>query len=300
MWLEETTSPSTSSSGDDPRLEAPVGLQPRGVALRAVAEAEVLPHGHVRRAEPLDEHAVDELVARSARRTRRRTGRRRAPATPSPATSSALRSSVVSSSGARGGRDRPTAGAGRTSGRVSAPRMTSRWPRWTPSKVPTATRRGRGSASGRRVTFTRGSLRWASAARRRAVRRSRPGRPRRRAAPRPSPAVGRLARDGLPVARAPARLGVERRPAAGSSARARAAGRAPDRRRRRRTGRPACAAAPRSRRRRGRRSGCGRTSPTSSRSRRPARSPSRQRCSKRYTVTSRSGISTASPRRARS
>ena len=33
--------------------------------------------------------------------------------------------------------------------------MTSRWPRWTPSNVPTATRRGRGCASGRWVTFMR-------------------------------------------------------------------------------------------------------------------------------------------------
>ena len=31
--------------------------------------------------------------------------------------------------------------------------MTSRWPRWTPSNSPTATRRGRGSASGSDVTF---------------------------------------------------------------------------------------------------------------------------------------------------
>src|SRR5436305_9506971 len=36
------------------------------------------------------------------------------------------------------------------------PRITSRWPRWTPSKVPIATRRVRspGSTSGSGVTFT--------------------------------------------------------------------------------------------------------------------------------------------------
>ncbi len=45
-------------------------------------------------------------------------------------------------------------GCGSKVSTVSAPLMTSRWPRWTPSNVPTATRRGRGSASVSRVTIT--------------------------------------------------------------------------------------------------------------------------------------------------
>ena len=51
---------------DDPRLEAPVGAQQLGVALRLVAEAEVLADRDVRRAERADEHVVDELL-RAAR-----------------------------------------------------------------------------------------------------------------------------------------------------------------------------------------------------------------------------------------
>ena len=55
---------------DDARLEAPVRAQQLRVALRAVAEAEVLADADERRAEPLDEHLVDELL-RALRRERR-------------------------------------------------------------------------------------------------------------------------------------------------------------------------------------------------------------------------------------
>ena len=63
--------------------------------------------------------------------------------------SSALRSSVVSRRGAPPGAT-IAAGCGSKVTTVSAPRMTSRWPRWTPSKVPTAIRRGRGCDLGER------------------------------------------------------------------------------------------------------------------------------------------------------
>ncbi len=62
MWLEETTSPSTSSIGATRTCEAPVGQQQRGVARRPVAEAEVLPHADVRRPQRADQHLVDERL----------------------------------------------------------------------------------------------------------------------------------------------------------------------------------------------------------------------------------------------
>ena len=143
MWLDETTSPSTSSSSTIARLEALVGAQQVGVALRLVAEAEVLADRHVRRAERADEHVVDELL-RAARGElaverdhdellRRRASRRAA----------ALRRRSVSRRGAAPGCT-TAVGCGSNVSTVSAPAMTSRWPRCTPSKVPTATRRGRG------------------------------------------------------------------------------------------------------------------------------------------------------------
>ena len=60
--------------------------------------------------------------------------------TPSEAISSALRSGVVSSFGRVLRARRPRPDAGRTSSTLSEPAITSRWPRCTPSKVPTATR----------------------------------------------------------------------------------------------------------------------------------------------------------------
>src|SRR3954468_24980487 len=65
IWLHQTTPPPTPSrrthpapapdQAPPPGLKAPVGGEPAGIALGAVAEAEVLPHAHVRRAEPLGE-----------------------------------------------------------------------------------------------------------------------------------------------------------------------------------------------------------------------------------------------------
>ena len=150
MWLDETTSPSISSSSHDARLEAVVGAQQVGVALRLVAEAEVLADRDVRRAERADEHLVDELLRRARGERARRTGSRRAPARRATRSSCALRAGSVSSRGAAPGR-MTVVGCGSNVSTVSAPRMTSRWPRCTPSNVPTATRRGRGWTSGRRV-----------------------------------------------------------------------------------------------------------------------------------------------------
>src|SRR3954470_22639388 len=70
MWLQGGAPPSTSRRGHDAGLEPPVGGEAVGVALGAVAEAEVLAHRHVRRPQPLHEHDVDELV-RAQRRERR-------------------------------------------------------------------------------------------------------------------------------------------------------------------------------------------------------------------------------------
>ena len=66
---------------------------------------------------------------------------------------------AVSSTGDTEGEITET-GCGSNVSTVSEPRITSRWPRWTPSKVPTATLRSSPrSTSGRRVTFTASQLR---------------------------------------------------------------------------------------------------------------------------------------------
>ena len=174
--------------------------------------------------------------------------------------------------------------------------MTSRWPRCTPSKVPTATRRGRGSASGRGTTLalTPGSLRRASG-RRPAGRRWPRGRRRRPAGPRRRPPSGAVARARPGRARR-ARRRRRRARTAGRKASASRAGsdHARGRRRRRRRGRCACAAAPRSSR--PARSTRLRTYvPDEHSTSSSTRSPSRASSSKRCTMTSRSGTSTSSP-----
>ena len=108
------------------------------VALRAVAEAEVLADRDARRLQRLDEHVVDEVLG-AALRERSSNGITTSSSTPSSATSSALRSSVVSSFGAASGRT-TASGCGSNVRTVSLPSITARWPRWTPSNSPTATR----------------------------------------------------------------------------------------------------------------------------------------------------------------
>ena len=129
-----------------PRLEAAVGGQHLRVAGGAVAEAEVLPHRHVGRPQPLDQHVVDELRRALGGELRRRTRSPPAPAPRARSISSALRSRLVSSLGVAWGRI-TASGWGSKVSTVSLPAITSRWPRWTPSNSPTATRRGRGATS---------------------------------------------------------------------------------------------------------------------------------------------------------
>ena len=112
MWLEETTSPSTSSSGATRVSKRPSAARSAASPSRPVAEAEVLPHAHVRRRQALDEHDVDELLG-GQRGEPWSNGTTTSSSTPSAATSSALRSSVVSSAAAPPGA-RTDAGAGRT------------------------------------------------------------------------------------------------------------------------------------------------------------------------------------------
>ena len=71
--------------------------------------------------------------------------------TPSPSITSRLTSKGMISFGSASGW-RTSSGCGSKVRTVSAPSITARWPRWTPSKVPIATWRGRGSASGSGVT----------------------------------------------------------------------------------------------------------------------------------------------------
>src|SRR5262245_8836543 len=72
--------------------------------------------------------------------------------TPSPSITSRFTSSELISFGATSGR-RASSGCGSKVSTVSAPSITARWPRWTPSKVPIATSRARGLASSSRVTL---------------------------------------------------------------------------------------------------------------------------------------------------
>ena len=106
MWLEETISPSTSSSGCTVGREALVGrAAARGSPCALWPKRKFSPTETRVGAERADEHVVDELLGRALARTRRRTGSRSAPARPATAISSALRSGVVSSLGVCCGRD---------------------------------------------------------------------------------------------------------------------------------------------------------------------------------------------------
>ena len=150
MWVEETISPSTSTSGDDPRLERGLRAQQVGVALGLVAEAEVLPHRDLRRAELADEHVVDELL--------RRLGGELAVerdhdelAHPEPGDEVGLDVERGQQLGRGVGRD-DRRGCGSNVSTVSAPRITSRWPRCTPSNSRPRRAAARRSASGSQVT----------------------------------------------------------------------------------------------------------------------------------------------------
>ena len=294
MWVEETISPSTSTSSTTRVSNAALGAQQAGVALRAVAEAEVLAHRHALGADALDQHVVDELLAVCEAKT--------------PSNGTTISSSTPSAGDQVGlGRERreqlrapprgdDRGGCGSKVSTVSLPRMTSRWPRWTPSNSPTATCRGLALGVGepgdlhRRRKPTMG-FRVPSAARLgerdQAVRR-------RAAARRPSACAGH--RDAVPRA---ARLFAAPSRRSGRNASASLEGIEPlrvgvgeleraDR---------SCAAARGSRRRRGRRSASARRCRPSTRSRTRPRSSLRQSSSKRCTLTSRSAARPPRPAR---
>ena len=142
MWLEETISPSTSSSGTtrvSKRRSARAAGRRRPRALwpkRKFSPTETC----VAPSRPTSTWSM-KSCADCARRTRRRTGSRRAPRRRAPR--SARPCARAASAAAARRRGATTAiGCGSKVSTVSAPRITSRWPRWTPSNVPTATRRG--------------------------------------------------------------------------------------------------------------------------------------------------------------
>ena len=62
MWLDETVSPATSTSGTTRVSNSSCERRKLGGALRALAEAEVLADRHVLGAEPADQHVLDELL----------------------------------------------------------------------------------------------------------------------------------------------------------------------------------------------------------------------------------------------
>ena len=149
MWLEETISPSISSSGCTTVSKRSSAAAARESPCGAAPEAEVLADRDLAGAECADEHVVDELARRGRAANSASKGITIISCTPSEATSSALRSEDVSSRGVCWGETTDT-GWGSKVSTLSAPAMTSRWPRWTPSNVPTAMLRARPcSTSGR-------------------------------------------------------------------------------------------------------------------------------------------------------
>ena len=134
----------------DRGLEALVGLEHRGVARRLVAEAEVAPDRHVRRAQTLHEHSVDEVLRRLRAANSASNGMTTISSTPSASTSSALVSCRVRSLGVASGAITDI-GCGSKVSTVSLSAITSRWPRCTPSNIADGDApRVERSASGRR------------------------------------------------------------------------------------------------------------------------------------------------------
>src|SRR4051812_42227301 len=154
MWVEETISPSTSTSGTTrgsnavcarSRSASPLALWPK------------------RKFSPTDTVVAPSFATRMSSMNscgpwaanERSNGITTSSRTPRPAIRSVLISSEVRSFGAASGAT-TWRGCGSKVSTVSAPRITSRWPRWTPSNSPTATWRGRVSTSGSQVT----RIRW--------------------------------------------------------------------------------------------------------------------------------------------
>ena len=189
MWLEETTSPSTSTSRT-------TRVWKRGSASSiSVSPAAPWPK---RKFSPTETWVASSAPTRTCSMNSEgvcaancsSNGITTSSRTPSAAISSILASRLVSSRGAASGRI-TVSGCGSNVSTVSLPPITSRWPRCTPSNSPTATRRGRGATSFSIVTCIAASLfsesrRWASAPRRR-----RPAGPARSVRPRPPAAPRR-------------------------------------------------------------------------------------------------------------
>ena len=295
MWVEETISPSTSTSGTTRVSNSSCALQQLGVALAPCCRSGSSRRPRPARRRAADQHVVDELLGGLRGERRRRTGSPPARRTPRPAIRSRLTANDMSSFGAASGwidrqrvRLEGEHGVGAADdlavAEVHAVELADRdAARGAPLGVgepgddPSAAE----AYDGLELAAARGSasaIRLPSSVSRTVPVRAAP-------APRPRPWP---ARAGLVALELDVRAGRRAR---------RAAGRAGRRRRpRRRTGRSPCAAAPRSRRRRGRRSASARRCPTSTRSRTaPARRRARA-ARARWTVTARSAISTSSPR----
>ena len=163
MWVEETISPSTSTSGDDARLER--GLRRAAGRRRPCAwwpKRKFSPTDTcVAPSAPTRTSSMNSCGACAANERVERDHDQLAHAEPGDQVG--LDARAASAASARRRARPPWRGCGSKVSTVSAPRITSRWPRCTPSNSPTATRRGRvlgvGEPGDRRIS--RGSLRRA-------------------------------------------------------------------------------------------------------------------------------------------
>ena len=204
-----TVSPATSTSGTTRVSNSVVRARSSSASpSRTVPEAEVLAHRHAGSApsRPTSTSSTNSSALREAKS--RSKGITTSSSTPRPAIRSRLMAKRREQLGQRPRGGSPPAGAGRRSARCRCPAITSRWPRWTPSKVPIATARG---ALGGRHVGEAGDLHagantttgWSSPSRGSAIATSSPARGEAQRRPRPRPAAG--SRPAVPHARRPRR-----------------------------------------------------------------------------------------------
>ena len=272
------------------RVRTPSARAAARVAACPVAEAEVLADADLLGAEPPTSTSSMKACGDCAANAPSN-GITTSSRTPSAGDQVRLRLQVVSSRGAACGAT-TVSGCGSKVSTVSAPRITSRCPRWTPSNSPTATCRGRRSTSGSQVDVASAAEAYdglEDAVRARLGERHQPV----------GVAQPHRARGGAGTARRGPRGARLRRPRARRPAGSRAPRRAgrSGRRRRRRTARSPCGAARGSRRRRGRRRASARRFPPSTRRAARRDLPPVEQL-EAVDVTSRSCTSTASPARA--
>src|SRR4051794_29542893 len=151
MCVEDTISPATSTSGTT-RASKASWRRSRSASPMALCPKRKFSPTETRSAPRRSTSTLSTNSCAPWAAKERLKGMTTSSRTPRPATRSALTSSEVSSLGAASGAT-TARGCGSKVSTVSAPSITSRWPRWTPSNSPTATWRGRGSASGSQVTF---------------------------------------------------------------------------------------------------------------------------------------------------